>query len=471
MDYQQKSNIINVINGLIMALCMKYINTGDKMIDGSITTLISILILSTNMIAYKKLYNKYIFSRYYTNDTPFYKIDFTKFYMFGYGELIYNLSENYPKSTAIMNYILKQNAYMNVIIATAKNDKLNVYPLFIASDGTTCFIYAHYASWSSGDSKSKPYSIHLITENQISYGEVVTYINTICNKYEKHLIHDDTKSNSLFIMDAEHMLGNVSIHKTFDSLYFEQKEELLNILTRFKNKTMYPKKISMDNKLGILLYGPPGTGKTGTISAIANFLGRNIVTINLSSIKRTILNEKLKESFYKDKVIVFDEFDCMLDVLLNKSQINSQEIKQEKESTLAELLAVTEDKEERKNIIEMFKNGRNKNSESVDLPYLLQKLDGLESAEGRIIIATTNNPDLINPVLLRPGRFDLKLCLGNCTSQMYVDILSAFYELDEDGRKTIMKAHLPEKKWSPLQVINTCLTTNNLNSTLKALNK
>jgi chaperone BCS1 len=135
------------------------------------------------------------------------------------------------------------------------------------------------------------------------------------------------------------------------------------------------------------------------------------------------------------------------------------------------MLAVTDDKEERKHIIEMFKNGRNKNSETVDLPYLLQKLDGLESSEGRIIIATTNNPELINPVLLRPGRFDLKLCLSNCTSQMYVDILSAFYELDEEGRKTILKERLPEKKWSPLQVINTCLTTNSFNSTLKTLNK
>ena len=420
---------------------------------------------------YKKIYNKYIFSIYYRKDTPFYEIDFRKFYMFEEltnfeGRNYYIEQELAKNPLKIYNYITKNLTTHRYVSLKIQNSTHTVFPIFITFDGTICYIYGRHLSNGMLD------SINLVGQTDNHIVEFISYINQICNKYKNQLVIDDAISKSLIIMDENNnVLGDVSIHKTFNSLYFEQKEELLNVLTRFKDKIMYPKKISMDNKLGILLYGPPGTGKTGTISAIANFLGRHVATINLSSIKRSTLNEKLKHSFYNNKVLVFDEFDCMLDVLLNKSQINSQETKEEKGSTLAEMLAVTDDKEERKNIIEMFKNGRNKNNEIVDLPYLLQKLDGLESSEGRIIIATTNNPDLINPVLLRPGRFDLKLCLSNCTSQMYVDILSAFYELDEDGRKTIMKAHLPEKKWSPLQVINTCLTTNNLNSTLKALNK
>ena len=43
----------------------------------------------------------------------------------------------------------------------------------------------------------------------------------------------------------------------------------------------------MDNKLGILLYGPPGTGKTGTISAIANMLQRDIILVSCASLTTT----------------------------------------------------------------------------------------------------------------------------------------------------------------------------------------
>jgi hypothetical protein len=72
-------------------------------------------------------------------------------------------------------------------------------------------------------------------------------------------------------------------------------------------------------------------------------------------------------------------------------------------------------------------------------------------------------------VLLRPGRFDLKLELGNCSQQMYADILNSFFQLGDKAVQTVQKASIPTKKWSPLQVINTALVTNDLRETLKQL--
>ena len=84
--------------------------------------------------------------------------------------------------------------------------------------------------------------------------------------------------------------------------------------------------------------------------------------------------------------------------------------------------------------------------------YILQKLDGLESCENRLIIATTNNPDKINPALLRPGRFDLKICLSLAKEEIIIDILSNFY--GEEFRSKISGANLPGNYFSPLELIN-----------------
>ena len=134
------------------------------------------------------------------------------------------------------------------------------------------------------------------------------------------------------------------------------------------------------------------------------------------------------------------------------------------------MIALTTDKDERTKILDMMRDKMQKRSANskIDLGYLLQKLDGIEDASGRIIIATTNHPESINPALLRPGRFDLKLCLGNCSAQMYEDILSAFYET-EDVRSLIREAEIPPGKWSPLHIINTALTQQGIKETLAVL--
>jgi chaperone BCS1 len=228
----------------------------------------------------------------------------------------------------------------------------------------------------------------------------------------------------------------------------------------------------MDNKLGILLYGPPGTGKTGTISAIANFLKRDILSINFSEITTCKqFDEALSNASIKSNIIIFDEFDCILDAVLGGSSIAQKKIVTEEPTKMnwGELLAAAEG-EERNKILEMIReNKKVKPQEPINLAYLLSKLDGLESNEDRIIIATTNNPDKINPVLLRPGRFDLKICLGNCSTKMYRDILTNFFQLTNEQSQKINWSALREKKHSPLVVINTALKCQDIHKTINEL--
>ncbi len=260
------------------------------------------------------------------------------------------------------------------------------------------------------------------------------------------------------------VIGEISKKKTFNNLFYTQKNDLVYLLEKFKTKTLYPPHIPMDNKLGILLYGPPGTGKTGTISAIANYLNRNVRIINFATVSTISSFEYVVcKEIYEKTIFVFDEFDCMLDVLVN-SNTNIDIHKDSNKTDWGSLLLAAEG-EERKQIIEMMKSG--KESNKINLAYLLQKLDGLESAEDRIIIATTNNPDKINPALLRPGRFDLKLCLGNCTKEMYCQILENYYKEETNVYKRVEEANIEEFKYSPLELLNMAMQ----NSTLETLIK
>lgn len=274
-------------------------------------------------------------------------------------------------------------------------------------------------------------------------------------------------SNGIYVLDAEseelQMIGNVCKKKTFDTLFYTQKDELMNLLHKFKTNTLYPPHVPMDNKLGILLHGPPGTGKTGTISAIANYLGRSITVINFSEINKCEeLNKLLDPANYDKTVFVFDEFDCLLDVL------SGNEKKDQEKTDWGSMLLVAEG-EERKEILNMLKEGRRAVKQTLNIAYLLQKLDGLESAEGRIIVATTNNPDKINPALLRPGRFDIKLCLGNCTHKMYAQILENYYKDETDVYVRVMDARIQEFKHTPLELLNLAMQHSTLESLLGAI--
>jgi chaperone BCS1 len=55
-------------------------------------------------------------------------------------------------------------------------------------------------------------------------------------------------------------------------------------------------------------------------------------------------------------------------------------------------------------------------------------LDGIGNNKNRLIIAMTNNPQDINTVLLRPGRFDIKLKLSFCSYEMFVNITKSYYD-------------------------------------------
>lgn len=130
---------------------------------------------------------------------------------------------------------------------------------------------------------------------------------------------------------------------------------------------------------GILLAGPPGTGKTLIAKAVASQSGANFISIKGPELLNKYVGESergVREIFHKAKlahpcIIFFDEIDALAP---------------------------------------MRGSGSSDVTERV-LSQLLTELDGIELLKGVVVLASTNRPDMLDPALLRPGRFDQKFQL------------------------------------------------------------
>ena len=132
---------------------------------------------------------------------------------------------------------------------------------------------------------------------------------------------------------------------------------------------------------GILLYGPPGTGKTLIAQAIAKESNANFISVKGPEMFSKWLGESekaIRETFKKARqvapcVVFFDEID-----------------------SIAAMQGMDTD---------------NRTSERV-LNQLLTEMDGLETLKDVVIIAATNRPNLLDPAIIRPGRFDRLVYVG-----------------------------------------------------------
>ena len=136
------------------------------------------------------------------------------------------------------------------------------------------------------------------------------------------------------------------------------------------------RRLGIDAPKGILLYGPPGTGKTMLAKAVANESESNFITVKGSALLSKWYGEsekRVEEIFRKARqvapsIIFLDELDALVPVRgggAGEPHVTERVVNQ-----------------------------------------LLSEMDGLEELHGVVVIGATNRPDIIDPALLRPGRFD-----------------------------------------------------------------
>jgi transitional endoplasmic reticulum ATPase len=172
----------------------------------------------------------------------------------------------------------------------------------------------------------------------------------------------------------------------------EIKEELKEAVEWPLNYYELFKKVGIRAVNGILLFGPPGCGKTLLAKAVATESKCNFISIKGPEIFSKWVGESekaIREIFRKARlsspsIIYFDEIDA---ITSGRGHIEGTHV-----------------------------------YESI-VNQILVEMDGLEKREGIVVIASTNRPDLVDPALLRPGRFDRLLYCPSPDIQSRLKIL------------------------------------------------
>ena len=183
----------------------------------------------------------------------------------------------------------------------------------------------------------------------------------------------------------------------------EEKEELEEVVDFLKNPQKYTS-VGARIPKGLLLVGPPGTGKTLLAKAVAGEAGVPFFSISGSDFVEMFVGvgaSRVRDLFEEAKknspcIVFIDE----IDAVARRRGTGMGGGHDEREQTLNQLLV---------------------------------EMDGFGVNEGIIVMAATNRVDILDPAILRPGRFDRKVAMGRP---------------DVKGREEILKVHSKEKPLS-----------------------
>jgi cell division protease FtsH len=188
---------------------------------------------------------------------------------------------------------------------------------------------------------------------------------------------------------------------TFDDVagIDEAENELVEIVDFLKNPQRYTK-LGARIPRGVLLYGPPGTGKTLLARAVAGEANAAFFSVSASEFVEAIVGvgaSRVRDVFKQAKeaapaIVFIDELDA---------------IGRSRSGNVSGLSGGNDEREQ-------------------TLNQILTEMDGFEPGTNVIVLAATNRPEILDPALLRPGRFDRRI---------------AVQPPDKNGRVEILKIH------------------------------
>ncbi|GLD98368.1 hypothetical protein PINS_up007065 [Pythium insidiosum] len=266
--------------------------------------------------------------------------------------------------------------------------------------------------------------------------------------------------------------------KTFENLFFDEKQPVISLLDNFMNKTGKFSIRGFPYKLGFLLHGPPGTGKTSLIKAIAQHTKRHIVTINLSKIKT---NQELLDAVFdlkfsvedmdypitlsfKDVVFVMEDIDCASRIVekrdSSESKYTIEKKREDRVDRMVESQKMAEmDDDDMPDLIGPMPKPKDTSNDKLNLSGLLNVLDGVIDCPGRIVVMTTNHPEKLDPALIRPGRVNKMLLLTHMNSTQARHMIEYFCQttLSDEQRERLESIFAnATKQLTPAEVEEFC---------------
>ncbi|MDD2494330.1 MAG: AAA family ATPase [Tissierellia bacterium] len=253
---------------------------------------------------------------------------------------------------------------------------------------------------------SKKYSMSILFYLPIMILSVFAIKNFIkLNKNKETEESHETASTTMYFEKKK--TEDQKIQMTFDDVagLEEIKDDLMDVIDFLNNEERYK---LMDAKVprGILLYGPPGTGKTLIAKAIA---GEAKATFIYSSGSEFV--EKYVGVGAKRVRMIFERARKEAPSIIFIDEIDALGAKRNSESN---------------------------NEKDQTLNQLLIELDGFNNTSNVIVVAATNRLDLLDEALLRPGRFDRKIYVGNPNYHSRLKILEVHTKNKPLDKKVVL---------------------------------
>ena len=195
--------------------------------------------------------------------------------------------------------------------------------------------------------------------------------------------------------------GEARRKRPLDSVILDKgvKERIVDDVKDFLRSRQWYVDRGIPYRRGYLLYGLPGSGKSSFIQALAGELDFGIALVNLS--ERGITDDKLSALFTSlppRTLLLLEDADA---AFLNRRKVGSDGY----------------------------------SGSTVTFSGLLNALDGVAAGEERIAFLTTNYIERLDPALIRPGRVDMTVRIGEATRYQAAEMWNRFYgDVDKDGK-------------------------------------
>ena len=212
--------------------------------------------------------------------------------------------------------------------------------------------------------------------------------------------------------------------KVDHSIYLSPEKEAVRKRISFfmNNENKYAEK-QKPYREGFILSGDPGCGKSYFIMQMASAFDLNIYYLNLKSFSTDSMFIKAMLQVHFPAILLIEDIDC-------NDMVHSRENRKE---TIKETLKGIKEKDS-----EEIKNG-------VSLSTLLNTFDGILSQEGQITFITTNHLDVLDPALIRAGRFNTNVVFKKLKGSEIVNYINNYYQKNDNfdaGNKEMSIAKL-----------------------------
>jgi mitochondrial chaperone BCS1 len=234
------------------------------------------------------------------------------------------------------------------------------------------------------------YSVSLLTRDRSSIYRMIEEARQIAHPPGKDCVRVFTPTYSSWSSAIE------KPHRKLESVVLREgvADSVVRDVDKFLQSGKWYEETGVPYRRGYLLYGPPGNGKSSLVLSLASHFRMSIYLLNLS--KGGMTDDELRDLLMmvpEGAIVLMEDIDCIFE--------------------------------------QRTKSDGVPNGNSVTFSGLLNAIDGVAASEGRLLFMTTNHIEKLDPALVRPGRCDVKVFIGDADQEQAKKMFQRFFPESE----------------------------------------